>query len=837
MTLFSIYGEIGEGERIALSKLAVEKYEHTRRPLRIAVDISIWQFQVQSGKGGTNPALRTLYYRLLRLLSLNIDALFIFDGLNKPPFKRNVRTKPHVASLPNLLTKQMLQLFGFPYLTAPGEAEAECALLQREGAVDAVLSEDVDTLMFGCTMSLRNWSSEGTRGNKSPTHVTVYRSKAIEEGKARLDRDGMILIALMSGGDYIPAGIPGCGIKIASEAARAGFGKSLCRLSKKDTIGLSQWRERLQYELRTNESGLFRVKHKALQVPEAFPDMAVLGYYTHPSVSSAEKVQSLKGEVKWNGDVDIKGLRAFVGDAFEWQHLTGAKKFIRGLAPALLVYRLSHRNQTKDTDSPKLDSKLEQESQRIKLICGRRTHFITDGSPEVRVAYIPAEIVNIDLDQEESDVYAGLTIADPDAEDPVLSEENQTQSTSPTKRNPSTYDPFQPEKIWMMETFVKIGTPLTFKLWEQNMKDPKKFASRKARERAILTIRKPEQGALDASVAITKPRIHRARKNPVTILNARKDMPGSPQALIAFRSHAAYAQPYDNEESERTIQQSTQTKEIQTPTRKPKQQNDSSIAINVMRNNSINPWSLSQRPLNSFDMGSDQPTQCSILGSPTAQSKGNPSPVNANTKSSRHIKSSSPALSNGERSFLHSAVNSDHRKGLDIKTQLKERTIVQRCQPSSMKKKNNEIIFIESSPAISPKTPTSSRHSSPAGYSNTSVKCFPLQPSSAQKAHRILNPRTSTALNIPSPTSFSTSLASMQTMLQQLSVKEPADKDVMMTLTYRSHRPVETKRSRRVIALRESLEGAWKEMDEWEIQTKNPRCTYEGVEVLDLTRS
>ena len=108
---------------------------------------------------------------------------------------------------------------------APGEAEAECALLQREGIVDAVLSEDVDTLMFGSGLTLRNWSSEG-RGNKSPTHVSAYYSKATKVGKSGLDREGMILVALMSGGDYITEGIPGCGIKAACEAARAGFGKS-----------------------------------------------------------------------------------------------------------------------------------------------------------------------------------------------------------------------------------------------------------------------------------------------------------------------------------------------------------------------------------------------------------------------------------------------------------------------------------------------------------------------------------------------------------------------------------------------------------------------------------
>ena len=47
----SIYKEIGAGERIALSKLAIEKFEQTGRPLRIAIDISIWLFQIQSSKG------------------------------------------------------------------------------------------------------------------------------------------------------------------------------------------------------------------------------------------------------------------------------------------------------------------------------------------------------------------------------------------------------------------------------------------------------------------------------------------------------------------------------------------------------------------------------------------------------------------------------------------------------------------------------------------------------------------------------------------------------------------------------------------------------------------
>ncbi|KAL8830494.1 MAG: hypothetical protein Q9191_001398 [Dirinaria sp. TL-2023a] len=210
----SIYNQLGPGQRIALSKLSAEHYEKHCRPLRVAIDISIWNFQTQLGEGGSNPALRTFYYRLLRLLGLGIKPLFVFDGPQKPAFKRKQERGYYGYSIADALSKQLLKLVGFPYHVAPGEAEAECALLQKEGIVDAVLSEDVDTLMFGCGMLLRNWSSEVTKGNKEPTHVNVYTAEDIMK-KTRLSSNGMILVALMSGGDYDPDGIPGCGPTIA----------------------------------------------------------------------------------------------------------------------------------------------------------------------------------------------------------------------------------------------------------------------------------------------------------------------------------------------------------------------------------------------------------------------------------------------------------------------------------------------------------------------------------------------------------------------------------------------------------------------------------------------
>jgi Holliday junction resolvase YEN1 len=412
-------------------------------------------------------------------------------------------------------TKQLLKFFGLPYHIAPGEAEAECALLQREGLVDAVLSEDVDTLMFGCGRTLRNWSSEGSRGNHAPTHVTVYDAKATKEGKSGLDREGMILVALMSGGDYITEGIPGCGIKVACEAARAGFGESLCKLSRTDAIGLSKWRENLAHELQTNESKHFRIKHKAFQIPESFPNKEVLGYYTHPIVSSAAKLAELKEAIKWDGGIDVAGLRMFVAEAFDWTHKSGARKFIRGLAPALLVSKVRSRANRRDSGFDDTLYTAMNEMELVREICGTRKHFSTDGVTELRLVYHPANIVGLDLDAEvdESENYGreGLAPLGKDENPQTYRSENEsdgscrTRSRSPKKRNATNYDPTEFQKVWVPETIAKVGIPLMVEDYEEALRNPRKTNKLKLTSKKSVVNGGMPKGALDHFVTIIKP--------------------------------------------------------------------------------------------------------------------------------------------------------------------------------------------------------------------------------------------------------------------------------------------------------------------------------------------
>jgi Holliday junction resolvase YEN1 len=470
--------------------------------LRIAIDISIWQFQIQAARGGSNPAIRTLFYRLLRLLSLSIEPIFVFDGPNKPVFKRNKRSG-RGDGVATSMAKRLIRLFGFQSHDAPGEAEAECALLQKNGIVDAVFSEDVDTIMFGCTQTMRNWSAEGTKGSKTPTHVSMYDTAELRQGESGLDREGMVLVALMSGGDYLPEGIPGAGVKLACEAARAGFGKSVCRLKKSDTSGLAEWRENLIHELRTNENGFFRTKHKALTVPEDFPNLEVLRYYTHPVVSPTSTLDRLRNQI-WDKPIDVVGLREFVRETFDWNYRGGAIKFIRVLAPGLLVRKMMTLSASPNPQAYEVERIEKEEAKLVKSITNRREHFSTDATPELRISFTPTEIVGYGFEEEpEEDISFGRDglALNSDDEFEAIGEEDAETIAKPGSRKP--FSPNELDLFWIPETVAKLGIPLMVQDWEEARRakasKPKTKVSRQK-----VKVGGMAAGALDRFVKVTK---------------------------------------------------------------------------------------------------------------------------------------------------------------------------------------------------------------------------------------------------------------------------------------------------------------------------------------------
>lgn len=97
-----------------------------------------------------NPELRNLFHRVIRLLKVGSRPLFVFDGPKRPSVKRNVR----IYRGENIITTQfkaIIEAFGAEWRTAPGEAEAELAMLNSRGDIDLIISDDVDSLLFGAS--------------------------------------------------------------------------------------------------------------------------------------------------------------------------------------------------------------------------------------------------------------------------------------------------------------------------------------------------------------------------------------------------------------------------------------------------------------------------------------------------------------------------------------------------------------------------------------------------------------------------------------------------------------------------------------------------------------
>lgn len=503
--------EIGKGDRVALSKLALDHFEKHKRPLRIAIDAAIWNFQQQAGQGGKNPALRTLFYRLVRLLALPIHPVFVYDGKNKPLTKRGKTVSRYGTCIPNEMSKNLVARFQFPHHTAPGEAEAECAFLQKHGIVDAVMSQDVDAIMFGSTLTLRDWSKEGSKGNKAPTHVSNYDGGRIKEFTG-LTSDGMVLVALLSGGDY-HEGVSGFGPAVSCSIARAGFGEELTELIQRDDeTGLSEWRERLQYELETNESGYFQKRHKTLKIPDNFPDRTVLGYYLDPAVTKKDDLKTLETRwiQWWDKEIDIKALREYVAMTFDWMYKGGAMKFIRCMAQPLFQHRLK-------------TNRVDASIYTIQNIHDRRKHHINDGASELRFSGNPLREVGIDLDAEEEnpefaeigneqddeEIEAGVESARAESVDTDACPSSQTQ----TRKHPP-WNPNADEKWWTPELLLRHGMPKLLSEWDADQKaiysDPLRFATRKcppsktAAKAPKKIDRAVQDGALEQFLPVTK---------------------------------------------------------------------------------------------------------------------------------------------------------------------------------------------------------------------------------------------------------------------------------------------------------------------------------------------
>ncbi|CAL1697972.1 unnamed protein product [Somion occarium] len=260
--------------------------------------------------------------------------LFVFDGPKRPKVKRGKRISGKDHWMVQGMQK-IIDAFGFEWRTAPGEAEAELAYLNRIGVIDAVLSDDVDTFLFGATMVVRNPSATlsgnkahpvtNTAGKVDDNHVVTYTSKDFgEDPKISLNQEGLILIGVLRGGDY-HQGVNGCGVTTAHGLARCGFGDTLVKSARTMTEEeledfLVGWREDIRKELRTNSKGFLGRKCPSLAkaLPEDFPDIDVLLSYTNPITSETYGKTPKDFKIDWEKEPNLGKIAGLCETYFEW---------------------------------------------------------------------------------------------------------------------------------------------------------------------------------------------------------------------------------------------------------------------------------------------------------------------------------------------------------------------------------------------------------------------------------------------------------------------------------------------------------------------------------------
>lgn len=213
--------------------------------------------------------------------------------------KKDRRDADEVSQIMIQECQQLLTLFGLPYVTAPMEAEAQCAELVSLGLVDGTVTDDSDIFLFGGTRVYKNMFNQSK-------FVECYLATDLEK-EYSLTRHKLIQIAHLLGSDYTE-GIPTVGPVTALEI--------LSDFESLEEFAAWCLKVQLSQPLPPEEaSNAFRKKFKRnaakIMLPTVFPDKRVDHAYSNPEVDKDPS------PFAW-GVPDLDGLRHFLMATIGW---------------------------------------------------------------------------------------------------------------------------------------------------------------------------------------------------------------------------------------------------------------------------------------------------------------------------------------------------------------------------------------------------------------------------------------------------------------------------------------------------------------------------------------
>ena len=334
-------------------------------------------------------------------------------------------------------------------------------------------------------------------GKDDKNHSRIFDIESItNHPDIRLTRGGMILVGLMSGGDYQQGGLARCGVTTAHALARCGFGDSLLEASMNldgDTLQdfLASWREEVRDELRTNSKGEIGRKQMALanSITGKFPDINVLLSYVKPITSESMGRATNNLRITWDKEPDLAKLAGVCEFYFEWGYKEAIVKRFRTIMWHSIVLRILRRavldlDQARsktiipttprkknacdrtpcgtpskmiakhfaslDINSPSKAPDEEDEEQRLIVkVHACRQHPSTDGLSEYRLEIAPKQLVQLT----ESGIKGLRTPEEPDE---WASEEVEDDGDEGKKIS---IDPESHLRVWMPACMVKLVEP------------------------------------------------------------------------------------------------------------------------------------------------------------------------------------------------------------------------------------------------------------------------------------------------------------------------------------------------------------------------------------------
>jgi len=203
--------------------------------------------------GNVTAHLAGIFYRNAKLLENGIRPIYVFDG--KPPdFKSGVigerserkreaeanwkaaLEKGDLASAKKFAqatsrftpkmaeeSKELLSAMGIPVVEAPSEGEAQASQMVIEGSADAAASQDMDCLLFGAPLLLRNLSVGGRRKLPGRNEYVEIEPEFIELqsalGALGVTRQQLLWKGILIGNDF-DDGVKGIGPKKAHKIVR-----------------------------------------------------------------------------------------------------------------------------------------------------------------------------------------------------------------------------------------------------------------------------------------------------------------------------------------------------------------------------------------------------------------------------------------------------------------------------------------------------------------------------------------------------------------------------------------------------------------------------------------